>query len=209
MSNKIKLMTAAVAFAFAGGVQAASVASNNTNHTFATAMAIPNGYFDTVVNGAIELSTVLPHATVAAVSTGPFDYYKFTMGAGQLILDIDSTFAFAGNPGPFDPEIALWKANGTLLGENDDRGVLDTGSTHTWDSYLNFQHLDAGTYVVGVARFPSSAVDGGWSTSSNSIPAKSFYTLHISAPPVPEPGEWALMLSGLGLVGLIARRRYN
>jgi hypothetical protein len=32
-------------------------------------------------------------------------------------------------------------------------------------------------------------------------------TLYVSISPVPEPGEWAMMIAGLGVVGLIARRR--
>ena len=143
---------------------------------------------------------------MAAVSTGPFDYFKFTMGAGQLILDVDYTFAFSGNPGSFNPEIALWKADGTLVAENDDRGFADVGSENRWDSYINIRNLDAGTYIVGVAQYPSSATNGGWASSANAIPADSFYTMHISAP-VPEPESWAMMLAGLGIMAGVARRR--
>jgi hypothetical protein len=31
--------------------------------------------------------------------------------------------------------------------------------------------------------------------------------MSLVAQPVPEPGEWAMMLAGLGLVGAVARRR--
>lgn len=207
MGMSKKILAAAVVAAFASSAaNAAFIGSAGGNNTFDTAMAVPAGYFDLIEDGAIELSTTLPHATVVAFSSGPFDYFKFTMGAGQLILDIDYTYAYSGNPGSFDPEIALWKADGTLIAENDDRGFVDVGSTHSWDSYLNISHLDAGTYIVGVAQYPSSAINGGWASSANAIPADSFYTMHISAP-VPEPESWAMMLAGLGIMAGVARRR--
>jgi hypothetical protein len=206
---KVRTIVAAVAAVVATGTaSAATIGSAGNNHSFADAMLVPDGYFTTIINGAIELSDTLPNASVVAFSSGPFDYYKFTTAAvGNIILDIDYTYTFSGNPGSFDPEIALWKADGTLLGQNDDRGTIDIGSAHEWDSYLNLSNLQAGTYVVGVARYSALADDGGWNaTYSEIIPNNSFYTLHISAP-VPEPESYAMLLAGLGLMGLIARRR--
>jgi hypothetical protein len=205
---KLKTIVAAVAIAAAAGAaNAATIASPGGNHTFADAMQIPDGYFTTIINGAIELSDTLPNASVVAFSSGPYDYYKFTTGGtGSIILDVDFTYTFSGNPGSFDPEVALWKADGTLLGQNDDRGSIDVGSSHEWDSYLNLSNLAAGTYVVGVARFSALAEAGGWAPSSDTIPANSFYTLHISAP-VPEPESYAMFLAGLGLMLMVARRR--
>lgn len=190
--------------------QAATIASNGSNHSFADAMLVPSGYFTTIINGAIELSDSLPNASAVGFSSGLFDYYKFTTtSAGTIILDIDYTYSYSGNPGPFDPMVALWKADGTLVDANDDRDTVDVGSSHSWDSYLNKPDMAAGTYVVGVARFQGdwAAADGGWTLAGAApIPENSFYTLHISAP-VPEPETWGLMLAGLGLIASIGRRR--
>lgn len=190
-----------------GMAQAATVASNNANHSFDTAMVIPDGFFTTIVNGAIELSDVLPNASIVAFSSGPYDYYSFTTTvAGTIILDIDFTYEWSGNPGSFDPEVAIWTAAGTLIAENDDRGSIDVGSAHDWDSYLYLPDMAAGTYVIGVAKFEATGQDGGWMDTSAVLPENAMYTLHVSAP-VPEAETWALMLTGLGLLGVMARRR--
>lgn len=208
---KMKILAAAIASVISiATAQAAPIASTDANHSFSSAQVIPEGYFTTLRNDAIEFSTTLPNATVTAFSNGPFDYYRFTTASpGSIILDIDFTYAFSGNPGPFDPWIAIWKAGETnaLIDQNDDRGTIDPGSQHEWDSYLHLQNMSEGTYIVGVAAFPSNAIDGGsFDDSSTTLPAGSYYTLHISAP-VPEPEAYAMFLAGLGLMGAIARRR--
>lgn len=197
----------AISALLAGGAHAATIGSNNTNHTFAEAMEIPAGFFTTIGNAAIEDSETIPNVSVVAFSSGPFDYFKFTTSStGSIILDIDFTYTWSGNAGSFDPWVALWAEDGTLLADNDDRGSIDVGSAHEWDSYLNVSGVAAGTYVVGVSRFASVAATGGWASGSEPIPAGSFYTLHVSAP-VPEPEAWGMMLAGLGVVAAMARRR--
>ena len=57
------------------------------------------------------------------------------------------------------------------------------------DEAASFQILDLG---VGSGAMP---INGG------------SYQLQMSATPVPEPESWALLLGGLGLVGLMTRRR--
>lgn len=213
MNHKLNACKLACAIAFSGfgaGAHAATIASNNMNHSFAAAQEIGSGYFDTIVNGAIENSTVIPHATVAgfAAAAGNYDYFKFYSSGGSVTLDIDYTYQFTGNPGPFDPEVALWKIDGTYLGENDDGGSLDVGSVHGWDSYLSMSGLSAGWYVVGVASFDALGQDGGWAPASATIPSPGFYTLHISTP-VPEPEQWLMFSAGLLALGGIARRRIN
>jgi hypothetical protein len=60
---------------------------------------------------------------------------------------------------------------------------------------LNAKNLAYGDYFLRVVGTVSPS--GGAYTG----------TLTLMTVPVPEPGEWALMLSGLGLIGYIVRRR--
>jgi hypothetical protein len=53
-----------------------------------------------------------------------------------------------------------------------------------------------GDYSLNIGGTTSSTAIGGGGYS---------YTLSIS--PVPEPGEWAMLLAGLGVIGMVARRR--
>jgi hypothetical protein len=57
-----------------------------------------------------------------------------------------------------------------------------------------FDNLSAGQYSLRISGSGIGVVGGGYAGS-------------VSAVPVPEPGEWALMLSGIALIGYIVRRR--
>jgi hypothetical protein len=190
--------------------QAGYVDELEANDSLAEAQLL-DPYFDLVfdeiigdVNG-VNTSTVLPHASVFGDGNGTFDYYSFTVSeTSKVILDIDNGMS------DLDAEIGLWRVDGTFLGENDDYAPYETvgagGSIHSYDSFIQ-TYLDAGSYVVGVARYPSVGEFGGWSTDNSQVIATDQnYTLHVSVGPIPEPETYALMLAGLGLVGFATRR---
>jgi len=57
-------------------------------------------------------------------------------------------------------------------------------------------HWNGSAFITtNVAFFPGQAGDG------------IFVTADIMQGPVPEPGTWALMLAGMGVVGAVAMRR--
>jgi hypothetical protein len=57
-------------------------------------------------------------------------------------------------------------------------------------------HWNGSAFVTtNIAAFPGQAEDG------------IFVTADIIQNPVPEPGTWALMLAGMGVIGAVARRR--
>ncbi|TCJ17927.1 PEP-CTERM sorting domain-containing protein [Parasulfuritortus cantonensis] len=72
-----------------------------------------------------------------------------------------------------------------------DQTVTVDGS---WAYVLDTDTLAAGTHTLTVTGQGNKANGGS-------------YSVYLSAAPVPEPGEWALMLSGLGMLGYMARRR--
>ncbi len=131
----------------------------------------------------INTSTVLPHLSIQGTGDGSFDFYSFTVAnAGDsAIFDIDFGSGLANNGAvngdPFDPELFLFDSFGSVLTFNDDSNV-DPGSTSGLDSFIQFTFAVPGTYVIGVASFPSSAVTGG--ISGPGVPAGSDYTLQVS-----------------------------
>lgn len=86
-------------------------------------------------------------------------------------------------------------------------GTTFVGDTTTAiGSTLNFWYLTpSSTSAIAkasVAQFGNTAGVSTWTLASNG-------TLNYNVAAVPEPGEWALMLSGFGLIGFIASRRRN
>ena len=138
--------------------------------------------------------------TITATGDGTVDWFVFNHAGGRIILDIDE-----GMP-TVDLEIGLWDSSGNLVDSNDDHGVLDSGSVHGYDSFIDLPSQATGLYYVAVSAYPSSQ------TSSFTIGGGGFttpgYKLHISSGAVPEPSA-TLMVGLASVVLLVRRRRHN
>lgn len=201
------------------------VAETEANNTLATAQPVDLhftlDFSPDIGNGTHteNTSTTIPHVTVSGTGDGTFDYYSFYFPgngstSGFIVLDIDHTSS------SFDSHVALWAADGTLLGHNDNydyRGGAggsraDDGTTSS-DSLMATFLSAPGTYIVGVARFAASPGKDGYTGGFiNAEPQPGdAYILQISVenvPVVPEPAQWAMTVAGLiGLIGLALRRR--
>ena len=115
-------------------------------------------------------------------------------------LDNDALISFATLPGAFTtPATALTTASpvwAALTGSAYDvAGNLGAGYSTSFASAGKYGNV----WIIGAA---------GWSLMSN--PDRSYDGFKISSilvTAVPEPGTWAMMLSGFGAMGLALRRR--
>lgn len=138
------------------------------NSTIATAISLDNS-FDLVDRTGVSNQSI-PHATVVATSSGQYEYYAFTVSAGQSVtFDIDGA--------SFDSVIRIFDANGVEMIQNDDGDLKDGAST---DSDLTYNFLSSGTYYVQVGQWSSQG--SGVSFASTPPPAGGTYTLHVSVP---------------------------
>lgn len=120
------------------------------------------------------------------------DRFYFTLrGEGDLSINLTSTRASA------DTDLAL---TGFSLFDADSNTALNgkqllTGSREYWK--LTANDLAAGHYYLAVA---GKTIGAGGSFAGNGV-------LEVS--PVPEPGTGAMLLGGLAVLGVAARRRRN
>ena len=116
-----------------------------------------------------------------------------------MILDID------GGMPTVDLELGLWDTSGLLVANNDDGGILDLGTAHLYDSYIDLASLSSGFYYIGVSQFPSSQANG-FDIGGSGFTTTEGYTLNISSGAVPEPTSMMLVLFS-GLTLSLRRRR--
>lgn len=155
---------------------------------------------DNVGNYSLHLDQYPPPTNWVAVEYGhpiqntldhqsDSDYFGFLGAAGTGVQ-----VSFAGNTEGLDPHLEIWDPDGTLIANKNCTTGLFTCVTSADLGVLQL----SGIYKVGLS-------DLGFANTGN-------YTLGVSCtfgvcPVFPEPSTYALMLAGLAVVGMIARRK--
>lgn len=229
------LASAAGCAFFAGAISAATVTEveangASANNTTATAQTVPGSAFTSPSPATVFNPANYQTAMLQGLGGGSdVDFFRFSTPGGTIMLDMDNT------PASFDPIVALFDAQGTLLAYDDD-SALDPGTVNTIDSFAGvFRLPSAGDYYIAVSEnpnFPRAALigpetrlvrpdglEGGYAVNGAQAGLSSFdsngpqtsglpYTLQVSINPVPEPGYLGLVVGGLaGVAAFRARRR--
>ena len=115
--------------------------------------------------------------TVLSAADNTVDYYSFgiTTADSEGVFDID-------NSSNIDTQLFLFNLNtGEFLSSSDDSDITEgaEGSSSTFDSFLEYEFITSGNYVVGVGEFPSSA-SNGTIVSGEAPDVGDLYTLQVS-----------------------------
>ncbi|KZK75581.1 Bifunctional hemolysin/adenylate cyclase precursor [Pseudovibrio sp. W64] len=166
------------------GTGYATLGSDATNNSIATAFDISNNFSLTEDPDIFDSTTVL-HTTVNATGNGQGGYYGIELAAGTTItVDIDGI----ADPNVHDSWVRLLDADGNIVTQNDDGGG-DPGSTSNRDSSIVFVVEETGTYYILEGAWSPDVPGDGW---SEAVPEGSTYKLNVSVefPPEPiQPGE--------------------
>lgn len=177
------------------GVQAAPVISLEP----VTGSFVIGDTFDLVLKGS-GFDFTSGGATIDNVTGGQSVNLTFSsavLGAQSVTIDPRWTFAAGNSTGTIN------NTAGTI------NGIAFGVFPATADDFFNiatirFTALASGSAsVIGVSGDYIGTVAGA---SAVNI-AETYTGANITVSPVPEPSEWAMLVAGLGLVGLYARRR--
>lgn len=178
----------------------------------AFAAAEPNAVLGSTQGGAI-----LPGATTTSlrlrVDTSVNRFFTF----GSMV--VPSNDYFIGNDDPMEYE--LFDANGNLI-----LGNILQNANEIWDAgseafdpanaaFLVGGDNDLRTPQNGVVRFDFLELAGfnglttaaGYTFDSQLQANTPVFSISFQANAVPEPASWAMLISGFGLTGAVARRR--
>jgi hypothetical protein len=199
MNSTISLAIAA-ALSLAGAAQAAT---------------LQNTSFESGLTGWTAIGTV------SAVNSLTVDGISVTPKDGIAMAELTTVglpeFLSQGATTPLSGGATLWYRlvttdfGGGLLNTGDSLGLAysDASGLHTITG-LNSKSLTniGGTGDSGWLSFklPSGTTGLGFVLAGDFDNKNSHAFVDISAP-VPEPGDWAMILAGLGMVGVMARRR--
>ena len=207
--KNFKLAALALAFAAFGSANAA-VITFQTGQSTAAAQTTAEGYRDAVeaaVAGSPLSSTVLTSYDIVS------NQGLFGTGNSNLAYKSDITFGLtADGTYSFRAGVDFGKGGALFL---DGQAVAFNSNDMWWaHSYVNTNSifevsnlsLLAGNHTLTLYGL-ENCCDGGQQVqfSANGAAFQSFTAQTLA--PVPEPETYAMMLGGLGLVGVVARRR--
>ena len=180
--------------------------------TTAIALAMTLGFAGAAQAAVSDISTSLANSGTpstgydaifgSSVKSSFMDFYTFTipLGAGtsggvSVIAGFNSKKTYNVNISEFELEDVTGYTKAQIAFDIDNPNIVET-TPNSSSGYFSFSGLNPDhTYALEVV---------GNLTSSNKHGS---YSGNLSIDPVPEPSEYALMASGLGLFGFIASRR--
>jgi hypothetical protein len=167
------------------------------------AMAVPANAATVVVSGSLTATDPVfnspnPGNPPTTVDPGAFKYdaYGFTVNIG-------GTYAISAASNAFDTFLGLYRGSfdpqhplANALEYNDDSGLFSTNSliNRTLSTGVQYYALVTSYDAAGRGNYSLSIAGPGTATIS-------------AAGAVPEPATWAMMILGMGAVGLAMRRR--
>ncbi len=205
------------------GTSAATVVANASG--FSTAPIVADATFNSWITG-LNLTTISWSITAGDTlgAKGGFGLQNFLSTVGSTGASLTTPSAnITGGGAAAQTSFAAWNTVTTNAGGNS-AVVSGNPAASNWTNKWNFGTSDLiGKSMDFVYMTPGASAtvgngtvtkfNGGLGGTNSSWTLASNGTLSFAngAPvaAVPEPGEWALMLSGFGLIGFIATRRRN
>ncbi|MES2319166.1 MAG: FxDxF family PEP-CTERM protein [Pseudomonadota bacterium] len=172
-------------------------------------------------------TSLLAALVLATASLGPSSVYAADISSPPQALTIVDTSAFFGDAFAMNNsgDTFMDQFTFTVAGVPHDLDAIISSISRTAATGLDITGLDLYTgagALVSAGSMVSTGVQDIWTLSANSLATGNYY-LQVSGSlvsntsgafggsvmlnPVPEPATYGMMLAGLGVVGLLARRR--
>ena len=182
--NKLKMAAIAATVVLAGGACAAPA----TEHGAKTLTPVVDPSNPSETDWTISNASFLAHGGTESGKKGDRfdDVYTFTLSNPYNLVDLGANATINRTP-------AVSFSGWTLYDVSTHTTIDSAASLISNGVEVDDLNLGAGTYTFEL--------------KGTFVQAKGTYTGYVSAQAVPEPAEAALLLAGLGLVGLVARRR--